>query len=161
MGKKKLIMIVVACMVCLAANAQFERGKVYVGASLSGLDMSYSGATEGKFGIQLKGGYIVTDDLLVLGNVAWQKQSEQPAHLEAGAGARYYIVQNGLYLGLGGKYVHDGTGYNDFMPGVQIGYAFFLSKTVTIEPEVYYDQSLKNHGDYSAVGFRLGIGVYL
>ena len=47
------------------------------------------------------------------------------------------------------------------MPSVQVGYAFFLSKTVTVEPEVYYEQSFKNHSDYSKIGFRVGVGVYL
>ena len=36
-----------------------------------------------------------------------------------------------------------------------------LNKTVTIEPSVYYDQSFKNHSDYSKIGFKIGIGVYL
>ena len=55
----------------------------------------------------------------------------------------------------------DGDSYNDFMPSVQVGYAFFVSRTVTIEPELYYEQSFKNHKDYSNVGLRIGIGVYL
>lgn len=30
-----------------------------------------------------------------------------------------------------------------------------------IEPAIYYDQSFKKHVDYSTVGLKLGIGVYL
>lgn len=52
-------------------------------------------------------------------------------------------------------------GYNDFMPGVEVGYAFFLGKSVTLEPAIYYDQSFKKHVDYSTVGLKLGIGIYL
>ena len=77
-----------------------------------------------------------------------------------GAQARYYIEQNGLYLGGGVKLAHSG-GYNDFMPGVEVGYAFFLGKSVTLEPAIYYDQSFKKHVDYSTVGLKLGIGIYL
>ena len=47
------------------------------------------------------------------------------------------------------------------MPSVQLGYAFYISRTVTIEPEIYYEQSFKDHKDYSQVGLRVGIGVYL
>ena len=47
------------------------------------------------------------------------------------------------------------------MPGLEVGYAFFVSKTVTVEPAVYYDQSLKDHSDFSTIGFKVGVGVYL
>ena len=77
-----------------------------------------------------------------------------------GAQGRYYIEQNGIYLGAGVKLIHTGS-YNDVMPGVEVGYAFFVSKQVTIEPAVYYDQSFKNHSDYSTVGVKVGIGIYL
>lgn len=62
--------------------------------------------------------------------------------------------------GAGVKLIHTGS-YNDVMPGVEVGYAFFVSKQVTIEPAVYYDQSFKNHSDYSTVGVKVGIGIYL
>ena len=81
-------------------------------------------------------------------------------YVSVGAQGRYYIIQNGLYLGAGVKLAHTGS-YNDVMPGVEVGYAFFLSRTVTIEPAIYYDQSFKNHSDFSTVGLRVGIGVYL
>ena len=47
------------------------------------------------------------------------------------------------------------------MPGLEMGYAFFLNKTVTIEPAIYYDQSFKRHSDYSKIGLRIGLGIYL
>ena len=46
------------------------------------------------------------------------------------------------------------------MPGLEVGYAFFLNRSVTIEPAIYYDQSFKS-SRYSTVGFKLGVGVYL
>jgi hypothetical protein len=80
--------------------------------------------------------------------------------LSVGAGGRYYIEQNGLYLGASALFKHRDS-YDDLLPSVQLGYAFFISRTVTIEPEIYYEQSFKNHKDYSQVGLRVGIGVYL
>ena len=47
------------------------------------------------------------------------------------------------------------------MPGLELGYAFFVSRTVTIEPSVYYNQSFKSHTNYSTVGFRIGVGIYI
>ena len=47
------------------------------------------------------------------------------------------------------------------MPGVEVGYAFFISRTVTIEPAIYYDQSFKDHSKYSTVGLKVGFGIYL
>ena len=47
------------------------------------------------------------------------------------------------------------------MPGLEVGYAFFLSKTITVEPAIYYDQSLKDHSQYSTIGLKVGIGIYL
>jgi hypothetical protein len=55
----------------------------------------------------------------------------------------------------------EGSCIDDFMPTVHIGYAYFLSRSVTIEPEVYYNQSFKKHEDYSGLGFRLNFGIYL
>ena len=43
---KKIALFVMALMMSVAANAQFEQGKFYAGASLSGLDLNYSGLTK-------------------------------------------------------------------------------------------------------------------
>ena len=93
--------------------------------------------------------------------LTWEKQSMMPSFLKVGVGARYYIVQNGLYLGAQVNYLRHSSDYDDLQPGVQVGYAFFLSKNVTVEPEIYYDQSIKSHKDFSTVGFRIGVGIYL
>lgn len=144
----------------VGAMAQFEEGKAYVGASLSGLNLSYSGSEKAKFGLQAEGGYMFADDWMVKGHFGYNKQNDVPASLSFGAGARYYIVQNGLYLGADVDYVHARSNYDDVMPSLHLGYAFFLNGSVTIEPEIYYNQSLKNHSDYSTIGFRIGMGVY-
>ena len=47
------------------------------------------------------------------------------------------------------------------MPGVEVGYVFFLRHTVTLETAIYYDQSIKDHSQYSTIGLKVGIGVYL
>lgn len=156
-------MLIALLTATLSASAQFEEGKYYVGASLTGLNLSYSGTEELNLGIEAKGGYLVADDWMLTALASYQHSGLEGAHdsFAVGVGGRYYIVQNGLYLGLNAKLVHANKRYNDLMPGLEVGYAFFLSRTVTVEPAVYYDQSFKNHSDYSKIGFRIGLGVYL
>lgn len=159
---KKLAILAVALLCAGAANAQFESGKKYCGASLTGLNLSYNGQQKLNLGIQAKAGYFVADDWMLLGQAEYNhsSQADPKDYFSVGAQGRFYVEQNGLYLGAGVKLVHAGS-YNDVMPGVEIGYAFFLGKQVTIEPAVYYDQSFKSHSDYSTVGLKVGIGVYL
>lgn len=158
--KKKLIAIIAALFMVVTANAQFEAEKIYIGGSLTGIGLKYSGNEELNLGVNAQLGYFVADNLLLYGQVGYQHQDHYNS-LTLGAGGRYYITQNGIYLGANCKYLHQNGGYNDVMPGVEVGYAFFLSRTVTVEPAIYYDQSIKDHSEYSTVGLRLGVGVYL
>jgi len=160
---KKLLLLITFMTAALSSFAQFEEGKCYVGASLTGLNLSYNGTEKLNLGVEAKAGYLVTDDWMLTGLVSYQHSGLKGTHdrVAVGVGGRYYIIQNGLYLGLNAKLLHANKNYNDLMPGLEVGYAFFLSRTVTVEPAVYYDQSFKNHSDYSTIGLRIGIGVYL
>lgn len=157
---KKIVMVLIALTMTLAANAQFEAGKWYGNASLSGLDLSYNGAQELRLGLEGKGGYLFDDDWMVLGNLGIDTQKDFTA-FTVGAGIRYYIEQNGIYLGANLNYKHSTGSYNDVMPGIEIGYAFFINRYCTIEPAIYYNQSTQSHKDFSTVGFRIGIGIYM
>lgn len=159
---KKIAVVALGLMVSVGAHAQFESGKQYCGASLTGLNLSYNGSEELSLGIQAKPGYFFEDDMMLLAQAEYKHSGLEGVkdYWALGAQGRYYIEQNGIYLGAGMKLIHTGS-YNDVMPGVEVGYAFFVSKQVTIEPAVYYDQSFKNHSDYSTVGVKVGIGIYL
>ena len=159
---KKIAVVALGLMVSVGAHAQFESGKQYCGASLTGLNLSYNGSEELSLGIQAKAGYFFEDDMMLLAQAEYKHSGLEGVkdYWALGAQGRYYIEQNGIYLGTGVKLIHTGS-YNDVMPGVEVGYAFFVSKQVTIEPAVYYDQSFKNHSDYSTVGVKVGIGIYL
>lgn len=56
--KKKLVFMLVGLVVTMAANAQFEQGKKYIGSSLSGLNLSYNGTEKSSLGLQAKAGYL-------------------------------------------------------------------------------------------------------
>lgn len=160
---RKSILLLAALLISVTASAQFEKDKTYVGASLTGLNLNYSGVGDLSLGVQAKAGYMVDDNLLLFGEVAYNHEGKSDAGdlLSAGVGGRYYIEQNGIFLGANCKFIHGFHNYNDVMPGVEVGYAYFISRTVTIEPSIYYQQSFKNHSDYSTIGFKIGFGVYL
>lgn len=155
---KKIALFVVALVMYVTANAQFEQGKGYIGASLSGIDISNQ-TKEFHLGLNAQLGYMFQDNLMALGQIGWDHWDKSGDNFVLGAGARYYIVQNGLYLGGSLKYKH-ADHYDDLLPGVQLGYAFFLGRTVTLEPELYFDMSTKKF-DYTCYGLRVGIGIYL
>ncbi len=161
--KKTLLIVALALLTSLTASAQFLKGKGYVGASLTGLNMSYNGGDGFNFGIEAKGGYILANNLMVLGSLSYQHNGNDAVadHFTFGVGGRYYIIQNGLYLGVNAKLLHANHNYNDLMPGVEVGYAFYINRSVTIEPAIYYDQSFRKHSDYSTIGLKVGVGVYL
>ena len=156
---KKVILSLLLAVVSMGAFAQFEQGTKYANLSLTGFGMNYSKAGGFNLGLDATGGYFVADSWMVLGQFGWSHMDGDNV-FGLGAGARYYIVQNGLYLGAGLKFKHADKNYNDLLPSVQLGYAFFLGRTVTLEPELYFDISTKKF-DYTCYGLRVGIGVYL
>ena len=163
--KKVIMMILCGLMFSLASSAQggyvppFAKNKIYTSASLSGIGLSYNNNQKWNLNLDAKGGWLFEDNWMVTGTVGYNYRHTSYNSFKLGAGARYYIEQNGLYLGAGANYVHEHD-FDDLMPTIQVGYAFFLNGSVTIEPEIYYDQSLKDHSEYSGFGVRIGFGIY-
>ena len=146
-------MFIIALAMSITANAQFEQGKVYIGASLTGVDLSYSGSEKFHLGVEATGGYFIMDNIMLKASagVNYSGKDDAPTDFTLGLGGRYYILQNGLFLGANAKLIHSNHNYNDIMPEVEVGYAFFLSRTVTIEPSIYYDQSFRKHSELALV----------
>lgn len=153
-------MVLIALTMAITANAQFEEGKTYANASLSGLDLSYNGSRDLHLGLDATAGYFFIDNWQVNGTVGLDTQKDLTA-MKIGVGGRYYILQNGIFLGAKVQYRHGNGGYNDVMPGVEMGYAYFINRHCTIEPSLYYDQSLKSHKNFSTIGIKVGIGIYM
>lgn len=165
---KKTIMTLLFGLVCsLGATAQnaditpFEQDKIYVGASVTGMGFDYSKSAKWNGAIHFKGGYLFEDNWMVTGQLGYDYHEQAANVFNAGIGIRYYLEDFGLYVGAGANYKHANKTYDDFMPTINVGYAFFLNHFVTLEPEIYYNQSLKNHKQYSGFGVGLGIGIYL
>ena len=161
------MMAALGLMMAMSANAQylndsqtpFEQGKFYVGASTSSLNLSYHKSNDWSLGLQAKAGYLFLDNWMVVGMLDYRNiGSGSSVTTQLGAGARYYFSSNGIYASLLAKYAHT-TGFDDFQPEISAGYAFFLNRHVTLEPEIYYEHSFKDT-DYSGFGLRLGFGYY-
>lgn len=156
---KKILFMLLLLMGTLSAHAQFKQGTKYVGASISGLGMSYSSSEKFRFGIDATAGYFVADCLMLHANVGYE-HTRQVDDVNVGAGARYYFDQCGVFLGAGAEYSHLSPSSNDVLIPVEIGYAFYLNHFITIEPSVYYKMSLHDFSNNSTVGLKVGLGFY-
>ena len=65
---KKTLMLLAFMALTLSGYAQFEQGKYYVGASMSGLDINYSGSEKLNLGLDVKVGYLLADDWMITCN---------------------------------------------------------------------------------------------
>lgn len=159
---KKLFISVCLLVIAISANAQFERGKVVLNTSLTGLDLSYSESSKGHFGLEAMGGYFLLDNIALTGNVGMSLNDAVNTY-SFGVGGRYYFESNGIYIGAMLKdtsySLKDADSDNDFAIVGEAGYAFFLSRSVTIEPAIYYSQSFSDN-DYTKFGLKVGFSFY-
>ena len=159
---KKFLLLACLLLTVVSAQAQFEKGKWVVNPSLTGLGLSYdTGLDKASFGLDVNGGAFVADNLalLIRGGLAWNEGGSDRDVYSLGVGTRYYFEQVGIYVGANvnvdrwDEKLADDT---KFSFGLEAGYAFFLSRTVTLEPSVYWNVN----GDRSKFGLRLGFGFY-
>lgn len=160
---KKLLICMVTLLCTLTAQAQFEQNKWLVTPSITGIGMSYSGQDKFSLGFEAEGGVFLMDNFAVLLNAGADVKGRGDNRTSLGAGVRYYFEQTGIYVGSKFKYdrydFRDAGNKNDATLGAEVGYAFFINRTVTIEPAIYYNQSLTNQ-DFSKVGLKIGFGFY-
>jgi hypothetical protein len=152
---KKLLLLGCLLFSAIAAQAQFEKGKWMVAPSLSGFNLSYNTASEKtSLGIQGTGGWFVADNIAITGYLGAQFV-EGIDILQIGAGGRYYFHKTGFFAGadIGVQRIDEDT---DFNLGLEGGYAFFLSKTVTVEPGIYWNIQ----SGASQFGAKIGFGFY-
>jgi len=171
---KKILLGLIMAMSALTANAQFEAKKVYIDASFSGLGFSYSKQEKFRFDIDATAGYFVARDVLLFGRFgldqkrvtlekAGKEYNKFLNELTVGIGGRYYIEQNGIYLGLGVEYGHMEDArhtYDNIYITPEVGYAFFVNQYITIQPAIYYNMCLNDFSEASKVGLRVGLGFY-
>lgn len=160
---KKVTLFVCLLVVSLVARAQFEQGTWVINPSLTGMNFSYSKGDKMQFGLGAQAGTFLVDGvaLMVEAGADWSK----PVDIyNLGVGGRYYFNKTGVYLGAGldlNRIRMKGGDHNtNWGLGIEAGYAYFISRTVTIEPAVYYKWRF-NDGDLSKFGIKIGFGIYL
>ena len=112
-----------------------------------------------RFGLEGTAGYFVGDCLMARAVLAYNHEKHNDK-LSVGAGMRYYFDQCGVFLGAGAEYVHHSPNWNDVQIPLEVGYAFFLNRYLTVEPAIYYKMSLDDFSDKTTVGLRVGFGFY-
>ena len=158
--KRFLCVLMLFALISASMFAQFEKGKKYVGASLSSAGLSYSDYDEFALGINLVGGYMIEQDWMLMGDFGMDLRRGDFQEISLGGKVRYYIEQNGLFLSAGLRYLHRFSNFNDLQLTPEVGYCFFLGGHVSIEPALYYDMSLSDFGHKSKVGVKVGLGYY-
>lgn len=159
--KKLILTLVITAVSVLNASAQFEKGKYYLNGSLPNFGISYSDTKDLGIGLELNAGYFFADNLLLVGSTGFEYNDSKWKELYAGIKGRYYILQNGLFLGAGARYLHEYKNFNDLQVTPEIGYCFFLGRNVAVEPSVYYNMSISDFAHKSEVGLKVGISIFL
>ena len=191
MLRKVLTMLLIAVS-SMQASAQFEKYTSYLNTSLTGLGLSYSKDSRFKMGVQATGGYFVEDCWMVYGRFGFEHQGARGVmknrnDLQIGVGGRYYIEQNGIFLGVGLAYQHatnvtfsqhesiiGGTTENGPIRTVynyygnrnyvhltpEVGYCFYVNNYLSIEPSVYCNLCLNRFSEGTEIGLKLGMGFY-
>mgnify|MGYP000182098128 CR=1 FL=1 len=179
---KKLALAFCLLAVSFTAQAQFEKGTMILNPSVTGLDFSYSKNDDAKFGLGAQVGTFLADGFALMVN-AGADWSQPKDTYTLGTGVRCYFNTTGIYIGggldwerphYGRKLEGDaprggldwerirlkgGEHNNDWGVGIEAGYAYFLSRTVTIEPAVYYKWRFDD-SDNSRFGIKVGFGFY-
>ena len=156
---RKIAISLLLLVTAIGAKAQFTEGTKYVSASISGLEMGYSDSEKFTFGVKGTVGYFFADSWMTYATAGYDHKDHYD-FFNIGTGVRYYILQNGLYLGLGPSFEHSNPNHNNVFITPEIGYAFYLNHYVTLEPSVYYNMSLNDFSNGSKVGLRIGFGYY-
>lgn len=193
MLRKVLTMLLIAVS-SMHASAQFEKYTSYLNTSLTGLGLSYSKDSRFKMGVQATGGYFVEDCWMLYGRFGFEHQGARGVmknrnDLQIGVGGRYYIEQNGIFLGVGLAYQHatnvtfsqhesifgrttengpveKRTVYNYYGNRnyvhltPEVGYCFYVNNYLSIEPSVYCNLCLNRFSEGTEIGLKFGMGFY-
>lgn len=141
------------------AEQPFGQGTKYVNASLTNMGLSYNSSEKLRFGLDATAGYFLWDNVMLKATLGYDHKCHVD-DLTLGLGGRYYFDQNGIFLGGGLEYCHETKNYNDLRIPVELGYCFYVNHYVSIEPALYYKMSINDFRDKSAVGLKVGIGLY-
>lgn len=158
--KKLLFTLLLAVLGFGSASAQFEKGKMYLGATTNSAGLSYSKNEKFKLNAGVNAGYMFEEAWMAIAEVGFDYSNKDMQTFNIGAKCRYLIEQNGIFLQLGAKYLHGAPNFNDVQITPEVGYCFFLNRHLTVEPSLYYDMSLSDLAEKSKTGLKVGLAWY-
>ena len=140
-------------------KAQFDESTYIVNASVTGLNIAYNETEKLNAEVDISAGSFVMDNFAILGNIGSKFNNNGNQKFYIGADARLY-TNFGIYLGAGLEYNYlRATDWKGMMYDLHLGYAYFLSRTVAIEPAFYYKHAFNEKDKYD-YGFKIGFGCY-
>lgn len=157
--KKLLLTFIFVVLFTSNMSAQYEQGTKFLGASLTGLNLSYSKHEKLGLGAEAKAGIFIMDDLLIQGEAGIDVKFKECQQIFVGAKGRYYVAEN-LYLGAGAKLLHEFKNHNDLLISPEVGYTYMIKDKFAIEPAFYIDISTNSFSKYTKVGIKVGIGIF-
>ena len=164
--KKVLLTAALVAVFGFAANAQTDQGGWVVGGSTN-IDFSSTsndGDSQSTFGIDIKGGYFLMDNLAAGLNIGYVNVSDVASSSAFGPFARYYF--NGtFYAGAGIDFASVKPDGGDSVSGTWInleaGYPVFLTDNVAFEPNLSYAIGGGDlNEDLSRFGVNFGFFLY-
>lgn len=161
--RTSLIAVVILAFSGLVSAQTVNQGAWMIGGSAS-LDITkYKEADESTTSILFNPtlGYFIADDLAIgLGITVYDAGIEDvDAFFGLGPFVRYYVTDP-IFIQVGANLELNDGGGTSF--GAAVGYSWFLSNSVAIEPALYFN-SYSNDGDfadYSAFGLSIGIQAF-
>lgn len=159
--KKLFLALFIAIATFQSASAQFEKGKIYGGASLSGFGMGYSRNAGFNMGLNVDGGYMFKKDWAVIGDFGFNVAGGDVSDVSVGGKVRWYMEQNGLFFGGGLKYKYwNLNNGHDFVLAPEVGWCYFINKHVMLEPSFYTDLSFADFVHKTSFGIKAGISFF-
>ena len=159
MKMKRWILAILFVTVSVTASAQFEKETADVSGGLTGLSMSYNSDSDFSLGVSALGGYFVEDRLMMYAKGEFM-HTDYADQVALGLGVRYYLKNDGFYVGTGFQYQYITSSVNVVQCCPEVGYAYFLNEYITVEPAVYYNIGLNDFKNGSVLGLKVGIGIF-
>lgn len=155
---KKIFVAMLMAMMTLGASAQFEKGTHYANASLSGFGIGFS---KGEFAFGLSGeyGYYIADNWMIGGVLGYNHNAGYNS-FQIKPNFRYSLENTGFNLGCGLQFEHAGKARNFIQLSPQVGYTFYLTDMISLEPAIYADFALNDFKNGTNAGLKIGIGLY-
>ena len=176
---KKVLIAVALAFTGFAAQAQIQRGNVFMGGNIANLSLGLDNSKVFSFDITPKAAWFIEDNLALGGyvdlGIKTAKGSPTTTRYGVGALGRYYtgndveVLRHGRFFGevtagFGGINVSNGVGNtNGINLGIGPGFAYFVTPNVGLETLLKYNgiAGFGNAAYQSTLTLSLGLQVYL